>query len=275
MENVLGLLSTRTVGGRILDQAIRLLTTAGYVVTQPVKALSAADYGVPQSRRRVFVIGVRGDIAAGLPDGRLHYPGATHTGSTVQLNSLLPTGLPAHLTLEDAISDLPAATKPVGTVLAYPRRRNLSEYQKLMRRRATELHNHHTKGAEKLRRNRIKALNQGDNATRLQGKLKAGGLDGKYRRLRYDQPAPTITAHIGKDLSDFIHPERHRWISAREAARIQSFPDTYQFFGSQALQLRTIGNAVPPLLAGWVAYEVGQQLGMSVHAPDQQVDLGT
>ena len=275
MENVLGLLSTKTAGGRIVDQAIRLLTTAGYVVTQPVKALSAADYGVPQFRRRVFVMGVRADIATDLPDGKLHYPSATHAGGAVPPDPLLLGGLPAHLALEEAISDLPAVTKSVGEVLAYPKRRKLSEYQKLMRRGATEVYNHHTKGAERLRRARIKALQPGDNATMLHGKLQAGGLDGKYRRLRYDQPAPTITAHIGKDLSDFIHPKRNRWISAREAARIQSFPDVYQFFGSQALQLRTIGNAVPPLLAGWVAYAVGKQLGMSVHAPDQQVDDGT
>ena len=276
MENVGGILS-RTAGGRVLDQAIRMLSTAGYVVTQPVQVLNAADYGVPQSRRRAFVIGVRGDIALSLPGGKLGYPNKTHSGQRNQSKSpgLPLVGLPAYVTLKEAISDLPAATKPVGDTLPYPDQRNVSGFQRLMRQGADALYNHHTKGVQAQRIARIKALRPGDNATKLPDELRVGGLPGKYRRLRYDQPCPTVTAHIGKDLSDFIHPEHDRWLSAREAARVQSFPDKYQFFGSQALQLRTIGNAVPPLLAGWVAYAVGQQIGLSVHEPTEKLAAET
>lgn len=277
MENVGGLLTTRTAGGRVLDQAIKMLTDAGYVVTQPVRVLNAADYGVPQARRRAFVIGVRRDIAVSIPEGKLRYPDGTHIDKRGQLNSpeLPLVDLPAYVTLKEAISDLPAVTKRAGETLPYPRRRKISGFQSLMRHEADVLHNHHTKGVQSQRIARIKALRPGDNATNLPDELKVGGLPGKYRRLRYDQPCPTITAHIGKDLSDFIHPRHDRWLSAREAARVQSFPDVYQFFGSQALQLRTIGNAVPPLLAGWVAYAVGQQIGLNVHEPTSRLAAKT
>lgn len=269
MENVVGILSSRTEAGRVLDHAIRILTLGGYAVTQPVQALSAADYGVPQLRRRVFVIGVRKDIAAAIPGGKLRYPCKTNAEGKAPARLPSAAEQPAYVTVRQAISDLPASTASVGEVLHYPARSGLSDFQKLMRRGADRVHNHHTKGAWARRIARIKALRQGENAASLPDDLKSGGLAGKYRRLRYDRPCPTVTAHIGKDLSDFIHPEQARWLSAREAARVQSFPDKYQFYGSQALQLRIIGNAVPPLLAGWVAYAVGMQIGLSVHEPTE------
>ena len=71
----------------------------------------------------------------------------------------------------------------------------------------------------------------------------------KMRRLRWDKPAPTIVAHLAKDGYMFIHPVHHRTITVREAARFQSFPDSFIFQGSMTSQFRQVGNAVPPLLA--------------------------
>ena len=71
----------------------------------------------------------------------------------------------------------------------------------------------------------------------------------KMRRLRWDKPAPTIVAHLAKDGYMFIHPVHHRTITVREAARFQSFPDSFVFQGSMTSQFRQVGNAVPPLLA--------------------------
>jgi DNA (cytosine-5)-methyltransferase 1 len=87
-------------------------------------------------------------------------------------------------------------------------------------------------------------------------RLDSGGFANKYRRLRWDQPSHTLVAHMARDCSDFVHPEIDRFISVREAARLQSFPDTYAFPGTQFQQLRAIGNAVPPLLAQAVANQV-------------------
>jgi DNA (cytosine-5)-methyltransferase 1 len=82
------------------------------------------------------------------------------------------------------------------------------------------------------------------------------GFANKYRRLRWDEPSHTLVAHMARDCSDFVHPQIDRFISVREAARLQSFPDSYYFEDSQFCQLRQIGNAVPPLLAKAVAGSV-------------------
>ncbi len=71
----------------------------------------------------------------------------------------------------------------------------------------------------------------------------------KMRRIRWDHPAPTIVAHLAKDGYMFIHPFRDRTITVREAARFQSFPDSFEFLGSMTSQFRQVGNAVPPILA--------------------------
>ena len=75
------------------------------------------------------------------------------------------------------------------------------------------------------------------------------GFKDKMRRIRWDRPAPTIVAHLAKDGYMFIHPWKDRTITVREAARFQSFPDSFEFKGSMAAQFRQVGNAVPPLLA--------------------------
>jgi DNA (cytosine-5)-methyltransferase 1 len=86
--------------------------------------------------------------------------------------------------------------------------------------------------------------------------LDSGGFANKYRRLKWDEPSHTLVAHMARDCSDFVHPDIDRFISVREAARLQSFPDSYYFAGSQFRQLRQIGNAVPPKLAEAIARAV-------------------
>src|SRR3954452_8824477 len=78
----------------------------------------------------------------------------------------------------------------------------------------------------------------------------------KYKRLVWSELCRSITAHIAKDGYWYIHPQQHRTLSVREAARVQTFPDWFRFAGQPTLQLRQIGNAVPPMLAS----AVGKQL---------------
>ena len=77
----------------------------------------------------------------------------------------------------------------------------------------------------------------------------------KYRSLSWDKPSPTIVSHLQKDGLLFIHPdaEQARSLTVREAALIQSFPNNFEFLGSQGYQYKMIGNAVPPLLAKKIA----------------------
>ena len=105
-------------------------------------------------------------------------------------------------------------------------------------------------------------LRQGNiNVDELMETLNSGGFANKYRRLNWDTPSHTLVAHMARDCSDFIHPDIDRFISVREAARLQSFPDAYYFTGSQFRQLRQIGNAVPPLLAKALAESIAKFLG--------------
>jgi DNA (cytosine-5)-methyltransferase 1 len=78
---------------------------------------------------------------------------------------------------------------------------------------------------------------------------------GKYRNLEWDKPSPTIVAHLYKDGLMFIHPDENqaRSITVREAALLQSFPENYEFLGSQGTCFKMIGNAVPPTMAKGIA----------------------
>jgi DNA (cytosine-5)-methyltransferase 1 len=86
------------------------------------------------------------------------------------------------------------------------------------------------------------------------------GFKDKMRRIRWDKPAPTIVAHLAKDGYMFIHPFFDRTITVREAARFQSFPDSFEFLGSMSSQFRQVGNAVPPILAEALGKKIIQSL---------------
>ena len=112
-----------------------------------------------------------------------------------------------------------------------------------------------------IERQLLDRLKVGDVTTEdLSNDIHAGGFANKYRRLHWDEPSHTLVAHMARDCSDFIHPELNRPITVREAARLQSFPDSFRFASSQFRQLRGIGNAVPPLLARAIAYHLAKEL---------------
>lgn len=99
------------------------------------------------------------------------------------------------------------------------------------------------------------------------------GFANKYRRLSWSGLSHTLVAHMARDCSDFVHPQVDRFISVREAARLQSFPDSYYFEGSQFMQLRHIGNAVPPTLAAAVAGSVRKALNRASSLRSEQTRL--
>lgn len=88
----------------------------------------------------------------------------------------------------------------------------------------------------------------------------SGKFKDKMRRIRWDRPSPTVVAHLAKDGYMFIHPFFDRTITVREAARFQSFPDSFEFSGSMSSQFRQVGNAVPPLLAEALGKEIIKSL---------------
>jgi DNA (cytosine-5)-methyltransferase 1 len=263
MENVPNMFAMKN--GHFRAKILSSFRRAGYARLAVVPLVSS-DFGVPQHRRRVFVLGLR--------DG-LRLRGDLHETIEALLAEMKtkPT-----VSVREAISDLPKRVSKENAPLAYPRKRRgkYPAFQQLMRldcrtlllpstrkrgpHRIDKLHNHHTKGIESRRRKIIRAIVPGGTGEFLSKKLWKGIRGHKWRRLDPDQPSYTILAQMHRDLSEWIHPELDRWITVREAARLQSFHDGFIFHGSECQQLKQVGNAVPPFMALAVARAAKQLL---------------
>ncbi|MCF7928542.1 MAG: DNA cytosine methyltransferase [Spirochaetales bacterium] len=213
--------------------------------------LLAADYGVPQTRRRAFIIGSKDIHPDGFfPPPKTHYdPAKTHNQLTFDFAGYAKDPK-RRRTVRDAISDLP---RPVGTEI---------------RNEPAPLNLHFGRNPTEKSRARYRAIpKEGMNRFDLQRiapeltpecwiRKKTGGTD-LFGRLWWDRPAFTIRTEFFKpEKGRYLHPEQHRPITHREAARFQSFPDDFIFEGTKIEIARQIGNAVPPLLAAAVAREL-------------------
>jgi DNA (cytosine-5)-methyltransferase 1 len=254
MENVPNLLLMNK--GHFRDAIIRYFATSGYKDTTVLR-LSAADFGVPQTRERIFFVGTRDDITMPCELG-------AYTESILRRMKK-----PVPVTVREAIDDLPAEVVHSGHTMPYPAGKALSSFQREMRldregilyprafkrRRGfvpkdpAVLHNHHTKEIQERRKALIALLAPGAKADSLPKKVWNGARPAKWRRLHPDLPSYTILAQMHRDLSEWVHPSLERWITVREAARLQSFHDGFIFKSSEWQMLKQIGNAVPPLLA--------------------------
>ncbi|WP_242122285.1 DNA cytosine methyltransferase [Sphingomonas lacusdianchii] len=259
MENVPNLLLMKK--GHFRDAIIAHFASLGYKNTTYIK-LSAADFGVPQTRERVFFFGTRDNIelASSIAEFAEHVLGGLKVAQPV--------------TVWQAIGDLPAQVVHSGETAAYPPALNgASDFLKSMRldaacgaytkaikrrrgvgkRNIVLLHNHHTKEIKEKRAKLISYLKPGAKGDSLPKSIWNGARPEKWRRLHPDLPSYTILAQMHRDLSEWVHPNQERWITVREAARLQSFHDGFIFKGSEWQQLKQIGNAVPPLLGHAVA----------------------
>lgn len=239
LENVAGL---RTLArGVILRSIVDECRTLGYQVDWA--ELNAVDYGMPQLRRRLFIVGNR----LSLP---IKFPEPTHG-----------QGRRLHVTVRNAISDLPELENGASIdYLPYGKSgRGLTKYQRGMRIATNGTGcvqgNLVSRNAEKIIR-RYKHIRPGQNWEAIPLRLMDNYQDssrchtGIYYRLEWGTPAKVI-GNFRKNM--LIHPEQHRGLSVREAARLQSFPDDYVFLGSIGFQQQQVADAVPPLLAEKVA----------------------
>ena len=244
-ENVKGLLSMQQ--GATIKEIIKVFANVGYTVDY--KVLKASDFGVPQIRERVIIIGIRNDLNM--------YP-------------LFPLPLDTPpISVDDAISDLPPIQAGEGKEIEQYTTPPLNDYQRLMRQDSTVIYNHIAMKHTKRLIDRFNAIKQGQSLIDVwetHGSVKRGNPSEKStikfsqnnQRVFGDKPAPTIAASF---QSNFIHPHLNRNFTAREGARLQSFPDTFIFCGFRTKmswekglsQYQQIGNAVPPLLAYAIA----------------------
>ena len=242
-ENVEGFITSNN--GKYINEFLRRAISLGYFLR--VHKLNLSHYGLPQKRKRVFIAGNR----LGL---NFEFPHPTHTDEEA-------------LTVMDAIGDLLIKSKSKKYKnIAYQNYLSLEIINKT-------LTDHEWPIASDIVRKRILFLKQGQDMRHLPEHLqhesykrrafrrvmdgtpteKRGGAPLGVQRLHEGSPSKTIT---GASTREFIHPIENRFLTVRECARIQSFPDSFIFKGTQSQKILQIGNAVPPLISELIAKEI-------------------
>jgi DNA (cytosine-5)-methyltransferase 1 len=265
MENVTGILSMAK--GQVVEKVIEMYNEIGYSCN--MKTLLAADFGVPQLRQRVFFIGTQDKSALSLKIQK------TNRKNTKQKTLFKIDELPSYLTVKDAISDVLNITPFAGGIISDDLVKEYEEqpktqYQEYLRKDSNKLYDHFAPNHGKLVIERISHIKQGENHSSLPQKYQLkGGYPNIYGRLDLNKPADTITGNCGcvSAPGRFIHPTHNRAISVREAARLQSFPDNYRFYGNMREKYKQVGNAIPPLMAHAVAKAVKKLLTIKKNTP--------
>ncbi|GAA0788101.1 DNA cytosine methyltransferase [Hathewaya limosa] len=230
IENVPGMATL--YDGQIKDEILKRFDDMGYNIQ--CKILCAADYGVPQMRKRLIFMGVRKDI------GQPVFPEPIFTPDNYR-------------TCRDAISDLPSRENELGTEEDSYSCEPQTEYQKLMRKNSTILHNHVATNHTQMVKDTIALVPEGGNYKDLP---KGWGESRKFNEAwtRYHGNKPSKTIDTGH--RNHFHYQYNRVPTIRENARLQSFPDDFIFTGTRTQQNRQVGNAVPPLLGYYLAIQL-------------------
>lgn len=224
----------------VFDYVYGVLSDSSYNYKITSKVYNALDYGAPQRRERFIIVGTRDGVDYQIPEAVF---ADEH-----------------HRTVRDAIQDLqniPADTDIKAPPIELPRVANLSPLAQILRGRI--LYNHVSTATRSIAQARFKSLKEGQNFHDLKSELKSTYSDAErtqntiYMRLRYDEPSATVV-NVRKSM--WIHPELDRAISIREAARLQTFPDSFIFEGSKDSQYQQVGNAVPPVLSNAIAVQL-------------------
>ncbi|RXH53189.1 DNA cytosine methyltransferase [Kurthia gibsonii] len=259
-ENVPGMLSAKPGSGdvHVTDLVRSGFDSIGYEIIDNLKeaVVNASDFGVPQNRKRVIIIGVRKDI----PSIDNKHQEILQNFYNIYLNNVK---VEKAQTVEDAINDL-QKFKPVQSD---PKKKIAYE---MIENSGLELnwhtpryHSERDKGIFKLLAKDIEDgtnlyTNSKEISKLYEEKIGSKSPIHRYHVLRRNQPSTTIIAHLYKDGNRFIHydSDQSRTLTPREAARLQSFDDDFEFLGARGAVYQMIGNAVPPLLAKKIALAV-------------------
>lgn len=236
LENVSGMRST--AGGQFEENIRMDMEALGYTVTE--KLVNAADYGVPQIRQRLLFVGVKRNVGLSEP---YVFPEGVYKNK--------------HRTVADAISDLPPLEN--NQVKTEYDDTQLTEYQRLMRGEGDIVAIPHTYGLL----NHAAPNHLPDVIAKIAQTKQGEPMYPKFRqriRLRADMPSPTQLAGGIRPQFQFGHPTQVRGLSIRERARIQSFPDSYEFKGGIVQERVQTGNAVPPLLIYYITKPIAEDI---------------
>ncbi len=226
IENVRGLVSANK--GAFVKDIIERFGSIGYNVSY--KILNASDYGVPQNRQRVFFVG--------LLEGEFEFP----------------EKFEYKVSSKEAIMDLIQSNEEANQKYSTPSK---NEYQKLMRNGKKTVKNHEVTIHNEQTTNVISMVPNGGNIKSLPPEYwNIRKYNKAFQRMNSELPSNTIdTGH-----RNYFHYEANRIPTARESARIQSFPDSFEFLGTKGSQYKQVGNAVPPLLAKVLAQKIKSYL---------------
>lgn len=266
-ENVPGLLSLGD--GKVYRQIINIFTDLGYKVT--AKIMFAAHYGVPQERWRLILLGsrfteVKHPEPTHYASGRANFRGGgtmTFQLSDNDRELLLPA-----VTVGDAIGDLPRLEMGEGAeVIGYTTDAH-SAYAQMMRDGAEVTYNHYAAKLSKQNAERMKYVKPGGSWRDIPHELLPKGMQRarksdhtkRYGRLRNDGLSGTMLTKCDPHWGTVFLPDQDRALTVREAARFQSFPDSYKFLGSRVSQYEQVGNAVPVLMAKAIANQLRAHL---------------
>lgn len=235
--------TTATVHSYPVIEYVNKILGAEYTTKSGI--ISALWFGVPQERKRFIMMGVRSDI---MKDSEMNLPDGTGE-------------IPDEVTVGEAIMDLvhyPVhAEKGYSETMPYIEQDDISPYAIKMREGSPGVSNAVVPGTRDTAKKRFATLKEGENFHKLSDDLKGNFADPRrtqetiYLRLDRSRPSGTVV-NVRKSM--WIHPTLDRAISVREAARLQSFPDSFIFEGTKDSMYQQIGNAVPPLMAEGIAH---------------------
>ena len=256
-------------GFMVLRTMIQHLGEIGYEAD--ARIVDAWRHGVPQNRQRLIVVAMRDGVVYDWP---------------AELSQV---------TVRDAIYDLPRLKVSPDTELGGPKMDYCAQFPRnsqvmedgdgllgsfALRARegcigegASVVYDHSTRPVRADDFEAFKLMDCGTLYSELPEDLRRYRSDifnDKYNRLGWDELSRTITAHLAKDGYWYIHPEQHRTLTVREAARLQTFPDTFRFAGCRSHQYQQIGNAVPPVLAQQIGSAILESLRRHQDLPNQK-----
>lgn len=235
--------------GEAFKTLLSELDALGYHCASAI--LEASDFGLPQRRQRTIVMGWQKHLP------QVELPQPTHSEEP----SLF--GTRQKLNIMDAISDLPElAANSLNAIYACSPK---NEFQVLLRGSCSTLTEHHSSNYGEKMLEILSLIPVGGTIEDLPLRLRPKGyFKNTYARLLPHQPSPTITRNFGTPSSSrCVHPFQNRALSTREGARLQGFPDGYQFCGSKTSKNLQIGNAVPPIFGEVLAVQIIKSIAVS------------
>lgn len=240
MENVKGIMTMQD--GKIFDEILNIFSNPdlldGQAYNLNYKVVKAVEFGIPQKRERMIIIGSLKDINID----------ELWTKTKDEITQSYPHFFDK-VTVKDAIENIPDETESGKIKNPLP----VNEYQKYLSSNKEMLENHIKTKHSKIAVERMEKIANGENFKSLNEKINSIH-SGAYGRLCWDEPAPTITTRFDTPAGGrFIHPVKNRTLTPREAARIQSFPDDFIFYGNKTSICKQIGNAVPPKISYFLA----------------------